>query len=166
MASYDDSDALLAAFAGVETLFMVSAEENRDRVAQHFRCVDAAAARGVQRIVYTSFLGAAADSTFTLGRDHWATEERIRASGMAWTMLRDNFYADFVPDDGRVRTARSVGRPATGARHWSLATTSPTLLRGCCSRSVSTTGGRTLSRGRKPCPSTRSRLCCRLPSGR
>jgi uncharacterized protein YbjT (DUF2867 family) len=120
VASYDDADALLAAFTGVETLFMVSGEENRDRVAQHYRCVDAAAAAGVQRIVYTSFLGAAADSTFTLGRDHWATEERIRASGMAWTMLRDNFYADFVPmmvgEDGAIRGPAGDGRASLVAR--------------------------------------------------
>ena len=120
MASYDDSDALLEAFTGVETLFMVSGEENRDRVAQHYRCVDAATAAGVRRIVYTSFLGAAADSTFTLGRDHWATEERIRASGMAWTMLRDNFYADFVPmmvgQDGAIRGPAGDGRASLVAR--------------------------------------------------
>jgi uncharacterized protein YbjT (DUF2867 family) len=99
---------------------MVSGEENRDRVAQHFRCVDAAAAAGVQRIVYTSFLGAAADSTFTLGRDHWATEERIRASIPAWTMLRDSFYADFVPmmvgEDGVIRGPAGDGRAALVAR--------------------------------------------------
>ena len=120
VASYDDTAAMEAAFAGAETLFMVSAAENRDRVAQHFRCVDAAAAVGVQRIVYTSFLGAAADSTFTLGRDHWATEQRIRASGLAWTILRDNFYADFVPmmvgEDGAIRGPAGDGRAALVAR--------------------------------------------------
>ena len=97
MASYDEPEALRAAFAGVQTLFMVSAAENEHRVEQHFRCVDAATAAGVERIVYTSFLDAAPDATFTLGRDHWATEERIRASGMGWTFLRDNTYADFLP---------------------------------------------------------------------
>jgi NAD(P)H dehydrogenase (quinone) len=120
VASYDDTAAMETAFAGAETLFMVSAAENRDRVAQHFRCVDAAAAVGVQRIVYTSFLGAAADSTFTLGRDHWATEQRIRASGLAWTILRDNFYADFVPmmvgEDGAIRGPAGDGRAALVAR--------------------------------------------------
>ena len=42
-------------------------------------------------------VGAAPDSVFTLGRDHWHTEEHIRASGMASTFLRDSLYADFAP---------------------------------------------------------------------
>ena len=61
---------------------MVSASESADRLDQHRTFVDAAAEAGVRQIVYTSFAGAAADCTFTLGRDHWATEEHIRASGM------------------------------------------------------------------------------------
>jgi uncharacterized protein YbjT (DUF2867 family) len=89
---YGDGEAFAAALAGVETLFLVSAEEAPDRGA-----VDAAVAAGVRRVLYTSFLGAAPDSTFLLGRDHWATEEAIRESGLAFTFLRDSFYADFIP---------------------------------------------------------------------
>src|SRR3712207_7279400 len=49
------------------------------------------------RSVYTSFFGAAPDATFTLARDHWATEEYLRDSGMAYTFLRNSLYADFLP---------------------------------------------------------------------
>jgi NAD(P)H dehydrogenase (quinone) len=94
---YADPEAFGAALAGAETLFLVSAEEAPDRVAQHQGAVEAAAAAGVRRIVYTSFLGAAQSSTFLLGRDHWATEEAIRETGLAFTFLRDSFYADFIP---------------------------------------------------------------------
>ena len=52
------------------------------------------------------------DSTFTLGRDHFATEERIKASGMDYTFLRDNFYLDFLPLAGR----RGRRHPRTGRR--------------------------------------------------
>jgi NAD(P)H dehydrogenase (quinone) len=96
-AGYAEREGFEAALAGVETLFLVSAEEAPDRVAQHRNAVAAAAAAGVGRIVYTSFLGAAADSTFLLGRDHWATEQAIRETGLAFTFLRDSFYADFIP---------------------------------------------------------------------
>jgi len=85
------------ALAGVETLFMVSAAENESRRDEHFTFVDAATAAGVKHIVYTSFVGASPDCTFTLGRDHFATEQRIIDSGMDYTFLRDNFYADFMP---------------------------------------------------------------------
>ncbi|MBS1843936.1 MAG: NAD(P)H-binding protein [Actinobacteria bacterium] len=94
---YSDPAGFGAALEGVSTLFLVSAEESQDRVAEHRAAVEAAAAAGVERIVYTSFLGAAPDSTFLLGRDHHATEEAIRAGGVAFTFLRDSFYTDFVP---------------------------------------------------------------------
>ena len=94
---YADGAALTAVLAGVHTLFLVSAAEAEDRLAQHRTAVDAAAAAGVQRVVYTSFLGASPDATFTLARTHAATEERLTASGMRWTALRNAMYADFVP---------------------------------------------------------------------
>jgi NAD(P)H dehydrogenase (quinone) len=94
---YADPTGYREALAGVGTLFLVSAEESPDRVALHRNVIDAASAAGVERIVYTSFLGAAADSTFLLGRHHWATEQAIRDSGVAFTLLRDSFYMDFIP---------------------------------------------------------------------
>jgi uncharacterized protein YbjT (DUF2867 family) len=104
---YAEPERAKGALAGAKTLFMVSAAEAEDRLQQHYAFVDAAAAAGVQHIVYTSFFGAAPDSTFTLGRDHFATEERIKASGMDYTFLRDNFYLDFLPllagEDGVIR---------------------------------------------------------------
>ena len=79
--SYGAHDEMRAALEGAHTLFLVPAEESVDRVEQHRTAVDAAVAAGVERIVYLSFLNAAPDSTFTLARDHWATEEHIRAAG-------------------------------------------------------------------------------------
>ena len=95
--TYGDQKRALAALAGIDTLFMVSAAESADRLDQHRTFIDAAAEAGVRHIVYTSFLGAAPDATFTLARDHWVTEEHIRASGLAFTFLRDSFYLDFLP---------------------------------------------------------------------
>ena len=94
---YADPAGFREALEGVGTLFLVSAEEAPDRVAQHRAAIEAAAGAGVERIVYTSFLGAAEDSTFLLGRDHWATEQAIREAGVAFTFLRDSFYMDFIP---------------------------------------------------------------------
>jgi uncharacterized protein YbjT (DUF2867 family) len=113
-AEYADRAAAEAALAGVDVLFMVSAGEEQDRVSTHRTFLDAAAAAGVRHVVYTSFHGAAPDCTFTLGRDHWATEEHLRASGMSWTFLQDNFYLDFVPhfagEDGVIRGPAGDGR--------------------------------------------------------
>jgi uncharacterized protein YbjT (DUF2867 family) len=118
--SYSDSAAAAAALTGVDTLFMVSASESAERLDQHRAFVDAAAAAGVRHVVYTSFAAAAPDATFTLARDHYVTEEHIKASGMAWTFLRDSFYLDFMPalvgDDGVIRGPAGDGRAAFVAR--------------------------------------------------
>ncbi len=63
---YGDAAAARAALSGADTVFMVSAAETPDRVRQHLTFIDAAAAAGVQRIVYVSFFGASASATFTL----------------------------------------------------------------------------------------------------
>jgi uncharacterized protein YbjT (DUF2867 family) len=96
-AAYEDSVDTRAALDGVQTLFMVSATEHPDRQDQHRAFVDAADAMGVQHVVYLSFFGAGPEAIFTFARDHWATERHLRATGMAVTFLRDNLYADFLP---------------------------------------------------------------------
>src|ERR1700712_3469122 len=117
---YGDHDSSVAALQGVTTLFLVSAAENADRLGQHYAFVDAAAEAGVRHVVYTSFAGAAEDSTFTLGRDHFHTEERIKASGMDWTFLRDNLHPHFSPRlvgaDGVIRGPAGDGVVAAVTR--------------------------------------------------
>lgn len=117
---YSDVTTCVEALRGVATLFMVSAAESVDRLGAHRSFVDAAREAGVEHVVYTSFVGAAPDCTFTLGRDHFATEEHIRASQMAYTFLRDSFYLDFLPDvvgeDGVIRGPAGNGRVGAVAR--------------------------------------------------
>ncbi|MGZ6744719.1 MAG: NAD(P)H-binding protein [Nocardioides sp.] len=119
-ADYADEVAATAALAGVDTLLMVSGAEAPDRRDQHRSFVRAAAAAGVRHVVYTSFASAAPDATFTLGRDHADAEQAIRASGMAFTFLRDNFYLDVLPHfadaTGVVRGPAGQGRVAAVAR--------------------------------------------------
>jgi uncharacterized protein YbjT (DUF2867 family) len=120
VAEYADGDAVRRALAGADVVLMVSASEAPDRTAQHRTFVDAAADAGVGHLVYTSFAGAAPDATFTLARDHAATEAHIRAAGPAFTLLRDNLYADFltflVGDDGVIRGPAGDGRAAVVAQ--------------------------------------------------
>jgi NAD(P)H dehydrogenase (quinone) len=119
-ASFSDGAAVRKALAGLETVLMVSASETADRVDQHRAFVDAAVAAGVGHVVYISFYGAAPAATFTLARDHWATEQHIAASGVPCTFLRDNLYADFLPQmvgaDGVIRGPAGDGRAAVVAQ--------------------------------------------------
>jgi len=105
---FDDPAGLETALRGADTVYLVSAAEHENRLQQHFDAVDAAVAAGVQRIVYTSFLNASPDAVFTLVRQHHATEERIRATGVRATFLRHSMYADFVPFFASVEEGRAV----------------------------------------------------------
>ncbi|MCW3158513.1 SDR family oxidoreductase [Micropruina sonneratiae] len=119
-AAFGDTQAVTAALDGVDTVLMVSAAESADRLEQHRSFVDAAAAAGVRHLVYVSFFGAAPDATFTLARDHYVTEQYLRAAGFAVTFLRDNLYADFltglVGEDGVIRGPAGEGRVAAVAQ--------------------------------------------------
>ncbi|HEY54994.1 MAG TPA: SDR family oxidoreductase [Dehalococcoidia bacterium] len=128
--SYGDAVAMGRALSGVDTLFLVSAQDRMgavqrsaaekapnptyDRTTQQVTAVDAAAAAGVRHIIYLSFLNAAADSTFVLARDHFHTEEHIRALGMPFTFLRMSLYTENVPlhvsDGGVIRAPAGEGR--------------------------------------------------------
>jgi len=119
-AQYRDGAAMRAAFEGAESVYLVSGSESADRVQEHFSAVDAAAAAGVGRIVYVSFMGAAPDCVFTFARDHAATEERIRSTGLAHVFLRSCMYAEYVPlfasAEGVIQGPAGDGRAAFVSR--------------------------------------------------
>lgn len=77
---------------GTEALFFVPVRERADRAEVHATAVDAAIAAGVKHIVYLSFLNTSPTATFTLARDHYATEDHIRASGVGCTFLRASAF--------------------------------------------------------------------------
>jgi NAD(P)H dehydrogenase (quinone) len=119
-AEYGEPEAARAALDGIDVVFMVSGSESVDRVARHMSFVDAAADAGVGHLVYLSFYGASPSCTFTLGRHHWQTEQHVRSRGLAFTFLRDNIYADFVPlmvgPDRVIRGPAGQGRVALVAQ--------------------------------------------------
>ncbi len=134
--SYGDFTAMRRVLTGVRILFLVSARDrfgvahlsarNRtapppyDRLQQQRCAVDAAAAAGVQHIVYLSIMNASPGATFILAHDHFHTEQHIRASGMQFTFLRASLYLDNVPQcvsaDGVIRAPAGEGRAAWVAR--------------------------------------------------
>jgi NAD(P)H dehydrogenase (quinone) len=113
---YIDGGEMRAAMEGAHTLFFIPGRESAIRVAEHITAINAAVAAGIERIVYLSFAPAAADAVSTLARDHYATEQHIRMTGIPFTFLRMNLYLDAIvrylvspagviqgpADDGRV----------------------------------------------------------------
>jgi NAD(P)H dehydrogenase (quinone) len=111
---YGDGESMRRGCEGAGTLFLVSGRETKGRVREHMAAVDAAVAAGVERIVYVSFLGASPEATFTFARDHWHTEEYIRASTLRYTFLRDSLYlaalVEMTGPDGVIRGPAGQGR--------------------------------------------------------
>lgn len=118
--SYANTPEVVEALKGIDTLLMVSARENPERVKEHKEFLDAAKLAGVQHIVYTSFYGADEKATFTLSRDHAQTEAYIKELGFTYTFLRDNFYLDFLIDialeNGEIRGPAGSGKVSAVAR--------------------------------------------------
>ncbi|WP_024286221.1 SDR family oxidoreductase [Cellulomonas sp. KRMCY2] len=103
---YGQPETLVEAFAGVDTLMLVSGSEVGQRIGQHGAAIEAARSAGVRRIVYTS-APQADTSPLVLAPEHKATEELIRASGLAFTILRNNWYTENYV--GALEQARATG---------------------------------------------------------
>lgn len=86
---------LHTAFAGGERLLLVSATDLEHRTAQHEAAIAAASAAGIRHIVYTSVLRPAAPNPAVVAPSHYATEQALARSGLAWTVLRNSLYADY-----------------------------------------------------------------------
>ena len=114
--AYGDFELARQALSGVDVLFMVSAAESPTREQEHLTLVRAAAAAGVQHLVYLSFAGASASSTFTLARTHAATEAAIPQTALRYTFRRDNFYSEMMATianaDGIIAGPAGDGRVA------------------------------------------------------
>lgn len=121
---FDEPESLVAAFSGGTRMLLISATRVGKRVGQHEAAIHAAAAAGVRHIAYTSVVGIGPGNPAVVTRDHGPTEEAMRASGMAWTALRDSQYADAVvhamaPNaiaSGRWLSSSGDGRIAVVAR--------------------------------------------------
>jgi NAD(P)H dehydrogenase (quinone) len=92
-ADYTDPASLDAAFQGATKLLLISSNDLGQRVAQHRNVIDAAARAKVALLAYTSVLHADR-STLALAAEHRATEDAIRASGLAYTLLRNGWYVE------------------------------------------------------------------------
>ncbi|RKR75366.1 NmrA family NAD(P)-binding protein [Frondihabitans australicus] len=117
---YAEPSSLPAAFEGADQLLLVSSSDPKaDAVALHGAAIDAARAVGVGRVLYTSHQGAAADTPFGPGRDHFATERLLADSGLAWTSLRNGFYLHSLAWLlGPWRETGTIAVPADGPVSW------------------------------------------------
>lgn len=119
---YTDPATLDEAFAGADTVLLISSSEVGRRVPQHRNAVDAAVRAGVSRLVYTSALGADRGKLL-LAEEHLATEQAIAESGLPYTIVRNGWYTEnFEPalrhaeTTGVVLASAGEGRVASATR--------------------------------------------------
>lgn len=97
---YNDYTSLINAFSGIEKLLFISGNDIINRTTQHQNVVNAAKEAGVKYIVYTSFQRKNETETSPLwivAQSHIQTEKWIKESGIAYTILKNNLYLDFLP---------------------------------------------------------------------
>ncbi len=96
VADFNDEAGLVKAFTGVDRVLIISTDDLAtpgNRLKQHKVAVSAAVKAGVKHIVYTSMPNPD-KSLVTFAPDHLGTEEAIKASGIAYTILRNSWYHD------------------------------------------------------------------------
>ncbi|MFA6060604.1 MAG: SDR family oxidoreductase [Taibaiella sp.] len=96
---YANLESLKNAFKGIDVLYFVSGGEDNQRSKLHKNVVDAAEEMGVKHIIYTSAVWKDESDTSplaTLVDSHIQTENCIKASGITYTILRHNLYAEVI----------------------------------------------------------------------
>jgi NAD(P)H dehydrogenase (quinone) len=119
-ASFAEPATLAAAFDGAEQVLLVSANVLGDEAIRlHGSAIQAAKDAGVKRILYTSHQAASPTSKVAFARDHAATEELLKASGVNFVSLRNGFYAESsLYQLGSIQATGKLALPGDGNVSW------------------------------------------------
>ncbi|MGI4831797.1 MAG: SDR family oxidoreductase [Janthinobacterium lividum] len=121
-ASFAEPATLAAAFDGAEQVLIVSANIlGEEAVRLHGNAIQAAKTAGAKRILYTSHQAASPTSRVAFARDHAATEELLKASGVEFVSLRNGFYAESsLYQLGGMQATGKLALPGDGPVSWTL----------------------------------------------
>lgn len=112
---YEKSETLAGTLQDIDHLLLISSNEIGKRKLQHENVISAAKLAGVKWIIYTSLLHADR-STLSLAAEHKATEDTLKASGIAYTILRNGWYTENYTGSipGAVQAGILVGSAGEG----------------------------------------------------
>lgn len=95
-ADFDDKAGLVKAFAGADTVLIISTDAldgAGTRQRQHLAAVQAAVEAGAKRLAYTS-LPVPETSKVSFAPDHLNTEKAVKATGLPYLIFRNNWYQE------------------------------------------------------------------------
>ncbi len=151
-ASFDDAASLDAAFAGADRILIISTDaldEPGKRLRQHLAAVAAAQKAGAKHILYTS-MPSPETSVIPFAPDHLGTENAIKATGIAYTILRNGWYMEnlflalpHAVAEGKWYSASGEGRIAHIAREDIAKATAAALASGSTESATYTLTGAT-----------------------
>ena len=91
LGSIENTEVVNQSLQGVKTV-LVLLPNSESQLALEKQLVDSAKQAGVERIVKMSSIEATPDATSPIPKLHLESEEYIKQSGLAWTMIKPNFY--------------------------------------------------------------------------
>jgi NAD(P)H dehydrogenase (quinone) len=98
LGDYNDVPALEKAMQGVDTVLLISAGDQGNRMQEHTNVIQAAQKGGVSHFAYT---GRSLQNRDTLANklmeEHFLTEDLIKASGMKYILFQNALYMDVIP---------------------------------------------------------------------
>jgi NAD(P)H dehydrogenase (quinone) len=126
-ADFHEAASLDRAFAGAQTILIVSTDlldlVDGGRLRQHEAAVAAAIRVGAEHLAYTSMVRPDPGSPILFASDHYGTEQALKASGLSYTIFRNNSYHEnlmtslpTIVATGRWYTSAGDGRVAYAAR--------------------------------------------------
>ncbi len=122
---YNSREDFDLALQGVDKLLLVSGmDEPQKRIQQHRNVIEAAKANGVQKMVYTSIVGAEENNAFSpIVQTNRQTEQDIIESGLDYVIGRNGIYIepdleylDTYKKEGEIRNCAGEGKCAYTSR--------------------------------------------------
>ena len=151
-ADFTDKAGLVEALAGVDRMLLISTDEIGKRLANHVAAIEAAKTAGVAEILYTSMPNPEAPSAITFAPEHFGTEQAIKASGLRYTILRMNWYAENLLGSlpgalasGQWYTSSAGGKVSNPTRADCARAAAGALLRPAKNETLTVTGPEALS---------------------
>lgn len=106
-----DAATVRRALSGAEKALLIL-PNGKTQLASEKQFTDLAVAAGVKQLVKMSSMEAVAHAKSPIPKAHWAVEEYIRASGLAWTMVKPNFFMqNLLTSAGSIKAQRKFSLP-------------------------------------------------------